>query len=126
MWLRICVLAILMGGYASGYTQQVPVQQVKGFVVDRALQRPLRGATVVLEGASPIQVLTDSNGYFIIRSIPVGRYALRITHVGFLPAVQNLVLEAGKELGLQVELEDDVAASKEIVVRSKVNNGCLV
>ncbi|MEY2835480.1 MAG: hypothetical protein RLZZ557_1142 [Bacteroidota bacterium] len=121
MWLRICVLTILMGGYASGYTQQVPVQQVKGFVVDRALQRPLRGATVVLEGASPIQVLTDSNGYFIIRSIPVGRYALRITHVGFLPAVQNLVLEAGKELGLQVELEDDVAASKEIVVRSKVN-----
>lgn len=80
-------------------------QRIRGTVTELALQRPLSGATVTLPGIGR-STLTDSNGNFSFRDVPVGRQQLQVTHVGFKEALQeNIGVEAGKETVLNISLE---------------------
>lgn len=115
-----CIIWFFHLQYVSA--QEIPYQSIKGYVVDRSIQLPLKGATVMLEGSNIRQVVADSNGFFQFREIPVGRYALRVTFVGYRQVQMNNVnLESGKELFLTIEMEDAVTQTREIVIRSSLN-----
>jgi hypothetical protein len=106
----------------SSRAQDIPVQNIKGFVVDQSIKLPLKSASIFLEGMIASQVVADSNGFFIFRGVPVGRYALKISYVGYKSVyLNNLVLESGKELFLSVEMEDEVKRDEEIIIRKGVN-----
>jgi hypothetical protein len=49
---------------------------IAGFVLDSASRQPVVGASVYTVGAAN-SASTDSNGYFEIHNVPVGRYVLR-------------------------------------------------
>ena len=106
----------------SSRAQDIPVQNIKGYVVDQSIKLPLKSASISLEGEYQVRSLADSNGYFIFREVPVGRYTLKVTYVGYKPIfMNNLTLESGKEMFLTVEMEDEVTRNAEIIVRASVN-----
>jgi hypothetical protein len=106
----------------SSVAQEVPVQNIKGYIVDQSIKLPLKSASISLEGEFNGQVVADSNGYFVFRGVPVGRYALKISYVGYKSVfLNNLMLESGKELFLTVEMEDEVKRDAEIIIRSGIN-----
>ena len=80
-------------------------QQLRGTVIDGVLQKPLAGATVTLATQNKT-VITDSNGNFTFRNIPIGRQALSISHIGYKTMTQdNIEVEAGKETILSFPME---------------------
>ncbi len=85
-------------------------QTVRGKVIEKSTSVPLTGAYVrLLGGTEPKLSVSDAEGNFRFTQVPVGRYHIEVTFVGFLPAVlPNLQVNAGKELVLQVELEERV------------------
>lgn len=97
---------------------QTLTQTVRGTVVDRHIQTPMIGATVVIAGSNPlIGATTDINGHFKMEQVPVGVYTLHITYLGykeiFLP---NVTVNSGKETVLNIEMEENIISSKEVIV----------
>ena len=102
--------------------QKIPVQTIKGIVLDHAINTPLEGATVVLQGTQAVSSITGKDGTFRLTHIPLGRQSIRVSFVGYNTiTLSNLLLEAGKELVLVIEMEDQVAIGKEIILQSKTN-----
>ncbi len=101
-------------------SQKIPSQNLKGQVIDMESQIPLPGATVVLPEANPPKnTITDPNGYFIINDVPVGRYSVQISFLGYKPiTMPEVLISSGKEVSLHIELEEDLQQIAEVVVKA--------
>ena len=97
---------------------QLLVQTIRGIVRESATNLPIPGANVIIIGSEPLLgASTDSQGRFRIENVPVGRQALMVSFMGYLPrTLSNLQVDAGKELVLQIELEESVTELQSIVV----------
>lgn len=101
------------------------VKNIRGQVVDRDSKFPIAGANVLLIGSDPpVGVQADTNGYFTLPNVPLGRASIRISYIGYKDAYANDILViAGKENQLTIELEEKVSELKEVQVTDKVERG---
>lgn len=109
--LPIFFLLALTGAFAQNQT-------VKGQVLDKQSEMPLIGATVVwLGGDGQNGAVTNVDGFFKLENIPVGRQAFQISYIGYNNlTVPNVVVTAGKEVVLNLALEESIAQLNEVVV----------
>src|SRR5690606_16389169 len=118
------LLLFLIPGIVIGQTTQT----IRGRVVDKQSKFPVEGATVMLPESNPlVGTQTDQNGEFRLKDIPVGRHNLKISLLGYSDQfVNNVLLTAGKELFLNIELEEQIMEMEEVVIegkdKSKPNN----
>ena len=95
-----------------------PTQQIRGTILDGTLQRPLAAATVTLLSGNKT-MLTDSNGNFVFRAVPIGRQTITVTHIGFKAMTQdNIEVEAGKETILSLPMEAAAHTESAAVVKA--------
>jgi hypothetical protein len=93
-------------------------QQLRGTVTEQVLQRPLPGATVTISGLGKSAV-TDTEGVFRFKNIPVGAWRIVITSIGFKEGVQeNIIVNSGKETVVSIVLEAVVTEGNEITVKA--------
>lgn len=94
-------------------------QTVRGTVREMNTEMPVAGATVILSDMDPIMgVFSDKNGEFRFEDVPVGRHDLQVSFVGYKTVkLSALELVSGKELILQVMLEENIIETKEIIVK---------
>jgi hypothetical protein len=97
------------------------VQNVRGIVVDKISQSPLPGvAIVVTNGTFQIGNSSDLDGNFKFKDVPVGKITLKFSYMGYKEILmQNVVLNAGKELVININLEEDIKAINEVVITAK-------
>jgi hypothetical protein len=109
----ISVARIFAGGNIS--------QTIRGTVVDAVTGYPLIGATVVLLDFEPLTgTITDLDGEFRLNNIPLGRRSIEVRYIGYNSRViSNLLLTSGKEIVLQVKLEEKTIDIDEIVIKAK-------
>ncbi len=98
-------------------------QTIRGQIIDQQAKSPLAGATVFIPNTEPlIGTTTDADGYYELKNVPLGRVALKISYLGykeqFLP---NILVSAGKEVLLNVELEEQILAGAEVVIRANAD-----
>src|SRR4051812_48876547 len=80
-------------------------QQLRGTVMDMILQKPLPGATVTITSLNYTTV-TDEEGMFRFKDMPIGSYRITITYSGFKEAtLENIAINSGKETVLNIPLE---------------------
>jgi hypothetical protein len=105
----------------TAYAQQV-TQTIRGTVVDKVSQSPLIGAVITLINVSPIKgTSTDANGKFTLSNIALGRQSIKVTYIGYKESViPNIILNAGKESVLNIQLEEDIVQSQDVVITAKV------
>jgi hypothetical protein len=96
-------------------------QDINGRVIDADSKEALIGVNVeVLGEAVPMGAVTDDMGYFSIENVPVGRKSLRFSYVGFDDVtLNNLILNSGKALDLQIEMTETNVGLEEAVVKAK-------
>jgi hypothetical protein len=96
-------------------------QTIKGRIIDQQTQGPLPGVNVIIVGTNPlVGALTDADGYFRIEGIRTGRVSLQISFMGYYAmTMNNLSLASGKELVLNIEMEEQVYKTDEVVVKAK-------
>ncbi len=95
-------------------------QTIKGKIVDIDLQIPLPGATVVIIGSDPlIGVTTDMDGYFRLENVPLGRYNIQISYIGYeLAVISELEVGSGKEVVLNIGLKESSVNLDEVVIKA--------
>lgn len=93
-------------------------QRIRGHVSDHVLTSPLPGVQVVVLNTNPtLGAVTDEHGDFRIDSVPIGRYDIKISSVGYKPLLlTNIEVVSGKETMISVSLEEDVTELAEVVV----------
>ncbi len=98
-------------------------QTIRGRVIERQTLQPMPGANVILADSDPlVGTSTDAEGYFELRSVPVGRVDLRITYVGYKPLyLANINHVSGKETVINASMEEYVVTGEEIVVNASAN-----
>ena len=115
--LLIFVLAFSLFGFSQEITQTI-----KGKVYDSEMEMGLPGATIVIPGSDPlIGVTTDSEGYFRLEKVPVGRVDLQISFIGYESYfVSELLVNSGKEINLNIPLKESVEYLKGVVVTAEI------
>jgi hypothetical protein len=113
---KLIVLLFLLPCCLSG---QNATQTIKGSVVDEASQEPLSFVTVAVLGTDPlIGVATDIDGNFIIENVPIGRYEIEVSCLGYEPYIQAEVLVTkAKEVSLDITMQESISSLGEVVVR---------
>jgi hypothetical protein len=108
---------------ASG--AQPLTQNIRGTLYDADSKQPLVGATVLLAGTTPAKgTLTDQSGQFLLEQIPLGRSTLELRLMGYESRqVSNIVVDAGREVVLELFLQEATTQLKEVVVTASENKG---
>lgn len=92
-------------------------QTVKGIVTDKISQKPLAGVSVLVEG-SILSVITKEDGSFEMSGVAVGRIRITLTAIGYHPVnIPELLVTTGKEVVLEIGMEQKIASLNEVVVR---------
>ena len=100
-----------------------PVGNIRGVVTDGASGQTLPYVTVIVVHTDPlIGAVTDSAGYFRLNNLPVGRYDIQSSFVGYEPAVsREILVSSGKEVFLEITMRENIQELGEVTVRPKVN-----
>jgi len=104
---------------------QTPTQTLRGTITDAGNARPLAGATVALTGTTPaLGTHTSESGQYRMTAVPVGRYRMQLSYVGYeTVTVAEVLVEAGKEAVLDVQLHERQEALSEVVVKAAGKTG---
>ncbi len=110
--------------FASILARAQSTQTVRGQIVDKDSKYPIIGANIVILDTDPIiGTATDADGYYRMENVPLGRLSIKITFIGYKEIVRNdLLLVAGKELELNIEMEEDLQALGDVVVKASQKN----
>ena len=118
MVLALATLFTLTG--KRSFSQSDYRQTIKGYITDAESNKPLPGITVRL---TPLEenTITDSLGFYALKNIPVGRYAIEYSGIGYESRIlADQVLVSGKQLTLDVPLVQNFKILENVeVVASK-------
>lgn len=122
---NLTVAVLMLGGLlaASCLQAQAILQTIRGNVTDRETKAPLIGAEVALLNSDPmVGDVTDTDGNFKLGKIPVGRHTLQVSYLGYEPlTMPNILVTAGKELVLNLELVESAVQLEVATVVAKHN-----
>ena len=118
--LHLITLLIFLSVH-SGFSQ--PIQTIRGKVMDLESRMPLTGANVVILEAGPLTgVISDENGNFRIEEVPVGRYNIMVSYVGYKSFVErDVIVGTGKEVFLEVGMSEIVMALEGIDIEANIS-----
>jgi len=114
------IITILLAALTvTGYGQENMHQTIRGTVVDAVTGYALVGANVILLHSDPlIGTISDLNGQFKLHQVPLGRQGIEVRYVGYQTRrIPNLFLTSGKEVQVEIRLEENPMDMEEVVVR---------
>lgn len=104
------------------FSQQY-TQNIRGKINDKISGKPLEGVNVVIKSNNFFKgTTTDSSGFFIINDIPIGRYDMLFSYIGYENITfKEILITTGKEFFLNVEMEPTDIKINDIIIRSNKN-----
>ncbi len=82
--------------------------------VKNAKGEPLPFANVVILGSKQ-GAMTDTDGSYTVKNIPVGTYSVRVSFLGYEPQERNFQVNPGQTVTLNFELKETVVATMQTV-----------
>lgn len=117
---EIILIAILSFNYKISLAQQL-TQTIRGRIIDADSRIPIADAKLAITDLVPqILSVSDSEGNFKINTVPVGRHQLTISLMGYEEKqMSNLLVVAGKEMVLEIEMRESFKQLKDVVISSR-------
>ena len=114
----IMISIVLLLTINNNTIAQTPTQTVKGMVLDLDSEMPIFGATIILLGSDPIiGGITDLDGIYKLKSIPIGRHSFRISFVGYEDVyLKEIAIESGREVVLNVSMKENTFELETVVI----------
>jgi hypothetical protein len=112
-----CIISFFV---SLNFFSQTITQTIKGLVIDKQSQTPLPGVIIqVLNSEPSLGTSTNEKGEFKIPNVPIGRWQLKIYIIGYKEKFITIILNAGKESVSNIEIEENVIQSQEIVITAE-------
>ena len=121
----IVIGLIFFTTYSFSQEKQDLSQTVRGQVVDIETQTALPGASIVILNTDPLKAtVADYDGNFRIENVPVGRFDVEISYIGFKPyIISAMQVTASKEIVLNVQLQEDAFLLESVNVTAFKDKG---
>jgi hypothetical protein len=120
-FLGAAISLLLFPAGAGAQTNQA-TQTVRGQVCDVASGEPMIGVSISVENGTTMGTVTDGEGNFVIKNVPVGRHSVRATYVGYEPVLlKEQLVTSGKELVLSLRMRESISQLGEVVIKPRVN-----
>jgi len=102
----------------TGYSQNL-TQTIRGYVFDKESLIPLPGVNLVVRNGSDLKgTITNNEGLFEMTGIPIGRYNLQVSSVGYESVdIPEVLLISGKETVLQIGLKESIIEMDAVTVK---------
>jgi hypothetical protein len=114
-WTWTGLLLIILFTY-SLHSQSQPKGTIEGTVQNAATQTPLPGVNVMVLNTT-LGAVSDENGKFIIKNIPVGNYSVQFRLIGYSPVTKtDVIIRPQRMTGVNAELSELAITSDEVVV----------
>lgn len=124
-FLKVIILTfIYFGGFSQSTKQNATIttQTIRGKIIDNINEKPIIGASVLLVNTKN-GVQSDPEGNFVLEKIPTGRYQLKVTSIGYeSQTISEILLESGKEMILEIRLQETANQLSEAVVKAPSAN----
>ena len=115
-------LMMLLFPVAAGAQTNQANQTIRGQVCDVASGEPMIGVTITVENGTTMATVSDVDGNFEIKNVPVGRHSVRATYIGYEPVLlKEQLVSSGKELVLTLRMRESISELGEVVVKPRVN-----
>jgi Carboxypeptidase regulatory-like domain len=119
----IKLFSLIVFVFSTLYTfSQNPTQNVRGKVVDLETQHPLTGVKVevfVGDSSTRYRALSDENGEFNIKNVPIGKHNLTATILGFDPRNMTIEVNSGKETIIDIGMQETFLEKEEVTVTAR-------
>ncbi|MDR2586063.1 MAG: TonB-dependent receptor [Prevotellaceae bacterium] len=105
-----------------------PVGTIRGVVTDGASGQALPYVTVVVLYANPpVVTTTNLEGNFCLNNMPVGRYDIQSSFMGYESVVsKEILVSSGKEVFVEMAMRENIRELQAVTVRPKVNKEALL
>ncbi|MDR1761878.1 MAG: carboxypeptidase-like regulatory domain-containing protein, partial [Bacteroidales bacterium] len=100
-----------------------PAGNIRGIITDGVSGQPLPYALVEVLNSNPVIVaMSDEKGNFTLSNLPVGRYDIQSSFLGYEPAIfKEILVGSGKEVFLEFTMRENVQKLEGVTIRAKVN-----
>ena len=121
LFLGAAIMMLLIPAVAGAQTNEA-TQTIRGQVCDVASGEPMIGVTITVENGTTMATVSDLDGNFEIKNVPVGRHSVRASYIGYEPVLlKEQLVSSGKELVLTLRMRESVSELGEVVVKPRVN-----
>ena len=114
--MKIANISIII--FFSSYLFSQGLSSISGFVRDDTSGEPISYANVFLSN-STLGAATNQDGYFVISNIPVGKYEVNVTMIGYGIFKQNIELSEGQPIRLDIRLNEEIIQTTEVLVTAE-------
>jgi TonB-linked SusC/RagA family outer membrane protein len=111
--LRYSIGVLLTALWVTPLLAQGPTGSILGHVSDGVSQRPIQGVTVSVGNKTSV---TRADGSYLLNGIPAGTDTLRARMIGYAPLNQEVSLEAGQSLIVDLLMTAQAVNLAEMVV----------
>ena len=111
-------LLVIIGTFLNA---QNLTQSVRGNIFDQNTRVPLVGVIVEAQfGESKFGAISDENGDFRLEELPIGRYNIQYTMLGYEPKnLYQLEVTSSKEVVLNIALREKVTTINTVVITAR-------
>jgi hypothetical protein len=125
---RVFVIVLVVIGTCFSVLAQTTInipsasQIIRGKVIDFVSEQPVVAASITLFNSKK-GTQTDIDGSFSFGKMPIGRYQLQVSSVGYASqTISELLLESGKEMVLEIRLHASTnQLAESVVIGSSAN-----
>jgi hypothetical protein len=114
---------ILIVPKSTGKEKKNLTQIIRGQVRDKDSQQPLLGVNIIVESdGHPLGTVSDDQGIFSLKNVPLGRHDVKISSVGYQSkTIPNVLIGSGKEVLLDIELQESVTEIGEVEIKYELD-----
>jgi len=117
---KIWVLIILLSCSISGFTQNKTDANINGHVINKSSKEHIPYINVSIKGTT-IGIATDATGHYFLRNLPVGKFSIVVSGVGYKSEEKEITLVLGKTIEVNFEMEEDQIQLESVVVSANRN-----
>jgi hypothetical protein len=111
------ILIVMVASFLFQNIRAQNTQTVRGMVFDGQSKSPIAFANVLISDSSASTgVITDNSGNFRIEKVLPGRQVLEVSFIGYKKRTIPIIVTSGKEVVLNIELEESVNAMQDVIV----------
>ena len=116
--MKIFTFLFFLFGSATLFAQ---TQTVRGKVFDSETNYPLIGVklSIQVNQTDLLRVLSNADGEFEIKNVPIGKYSLEATYALYNPKSSTIEVGSGREVIVNVPMDEMIVLQKEVTVTGK-------
>ncbi|MEN0045762.1 MAG: TonB-dependent receptor [Bacteroidota bacterium] len=111
------LILLLSLSFSISSMAQTPTQTIRGTIKDAINTQILIGASVKVVNQDNATT-TDAEGTFRLEKVEVGRQQLQVSYIGYESIILPVLVESGKEVVLNIELNASQTGLDTVVVKS--------